>query len=92
MEKFSKKEAIKFGWSAMKSNFWFFVKFLIIAGLIYIIPDIILALIKDPTISTLLVVRSFEWVLYLFLSIGLINIALRIYDEKKAELSDLFSQ
>jgi len=46
MEKFSKKEAISFGWQTMKENFWFFVLLLILAGIIEFGPNIIQELLK----------------------------------------------
>lgn len=41
MQKFSIKEAIKFGWDAMKTNFWFFVGMLLIVWVIQFVPNIL---------------------------------------------------
>jgi len=46
VEKFSKKEAISFGWQRMKENFWFFVLLLVLVGIIQFGPDIIQGLLK----------------------------------------------
>jgi uncharacterized membrane protein len=90
-KKFSKGEAIRFGWNTMKNNLGFFVGLLILASSIIIILGILEALtVKGaPGFSFLLYVASV--VLQLIMEIGLIKIALKFADSTKAEIGDLFS-
>lgn len=76
MEKFNKKEAIKFGWDKMKANFWFF------AGAIIILVAITAILNLIPFVSLLSGIIS--W--------GLIAICLKIYNNEAVKITDLFSQ
>lgn len=89
-QKFSIGEAIEFGWNITKFNLGFFIVLLIIAGLILIIPGTFSQLTRHnaPGLSIILSIGSF--VLQLIIGMGLIRIALRFYDNEKAEFSDLF--
>lgn len=90
-QRFSKGEAVRFGWNMMKSNFWFFVGLLVLIIVIFI-P---LALIQGATEETApfisLIVRILSWMLELLMAIGLIRISLKFCDNEKGTLSDLFS-
>jgi uncharacterized membrane protein len=90
-KKFSKGEAIRFGWNTMKNNLGFFIGLLIIAGLITIILYVLQWLMeKDaPGLSSILSIVSV--VLGLIIEMGMIKIALKFADNSKAELGDLFS-
>lgn len=90
-KKFSKGEAIRFGWNTMKSNLGFFIYILIVAGLIVYILPITGKLTKEniPILSTIISIVS--WVLNLVIGMGLIKIALRFCDNKKVKFTDLFS-
>jgi uncharacterized membrane protein len=90
-KKFSKGEAIRFGWNAMKNNLGFFIGLLILAGSILIILSILQGLTVEgaPGFSFLLSIASV--VVQLIIEIGLIKIALKFADNTKAELGDLFS-
>ncbi len=90
-KKFSKGEAIRFGWNTMKNNLGFFIGLLLLAGSILIILSILQALtVKGaPGLSFLLSIAS--TVLQLIMEIGLIKIALKFADSTKAEIGDLFS-
>lgn len=91
-KKFSTDEAIRFGWNTMKSNLGFFIGLLIVVGLIYSVPDIILELVtKDAPILSI-IIWIVSWILSILVSMGLIKISLRFCDNEKARFSDLFSQ
>lgn len=77
MEKFSNKEAIKFGWEKMKANFWFFVGAILTTFAITLIINMII-----PILGSLI---------GMFLSLGLYLIALTIHDGGKPKFTDLFS-
>ncbi|MDI6752010.1 MAG: DUF975 family protein [bacterium] len=90
-QKFSKGEAIHFGWETMKTNLGFFIGLLIVAGLINSIPAIITGLLeKDaPILSIIISIASL--VLSMVIEMGLIRIAIRFCDNEKSEFSYLFS-
>jgi len=90
-QKFSKSEAIRFGWNTMKSNLGFFIGLLIVVGLISYGPTIIAELLKEdaPILSIIITIAS--WVLELIIGMGLIKIALRFCDNEKGKFADLFS-
>lgn len=75
--KFSKSEALKFGWKTMKCNFWFFVGALIIVGIVEVLTNI-------PLLGILF------WILFLIMQIGLLKILLKLYDNEKPSLGNLF--
>lgn len=84
--KFSKKEAIWFGWEKTKANLRFFIKVMIIVALIYLVPG----LFKEKGIITVVASLIF-WALQIIVDLGLIKISLRMHDGEKAAVSDLFS-
>ncbi|MFH1233046.1 MAG: DUF975 family protein [Patescibacteria group bacterium] len=90
-EKFSKKEAIKFGWEITKNNLVFFIGLLIVAGLISTIPSIISEAIKTNSFALYIVINIVSQILGLIIGMGLIRITLKFCDNKKGEFSDLFS-
>lgn len=90
-QKFSKSEAIRFGWNTMKNNLGFFIGLLVVAGLIYFVPDIIAELLKEDVPILSIIIRIASWVLYIVISMGLIRIALRFCDNDKGKFADLFS-
>ncbi len=89
--KFSKKEAIRFGWQTMKSNFWFFVLLLIVATLIPYVPDIIKHLVRAEALVFVIIVSLVSWALSAVIQVGLIRIALKFCDNQKGKYSDLFA-
>ena len=91
-QKFSKKEAIKFGWKTMKGNLGFFIVLLIILFLISFIPNQISEKLKDDYSVLSFITTIIGWILNTIVSLGIIKIALRFVNNEKGELSDLFSQ
>jgi uncharacterized membrane protein len=92
MEKFSKKEAIKFGWEIAKKKIKFFIPLLI---LVYGLPAFLNSLSdllkkENFLISFLLNVASS--ILSIIFSLGLIKISLKIYDNEEPKISDVISQ
>jgi len=90
-QKFSKSEAVRFGWNTTRSNFGFFIGLLIVVGLIYFIPDFIAELLKKDAPVLSFIIDIVSWALGIIVQMGLIKIALRFCDNKKAKLADLFS-
>lgn len=106
-QKFSRGEALRFGWSTMKSNFWFFVGFLILWGLLFWGPTALVVAISmiismiAPGIAMMFAMMAIgfspifyivHWTLIIVISMGLVKITLRFYDKEKGKISDLFSQ
>lgn len=105
--KFSKSEAIKFGWNTTKSNLKFFVVLLILVWIINLIPRILSFPVSfimpkgsfDDNYLTrmvisvifILIIAIVSWFLKNLVDIGLIKIALKFHDNQKPKLSDLFS-
>lgn len=87
--KFSKGEAIRFGWSKMKVNFWFFVVLLIIVGVVSSLPSMVGNLFRSiPVIAFLASIAAF--VLSIIVQLGLIRVNLEFVDNKKPKYDDLF--
>jgi len=90
-QKFSKSEAIQFGWTTTKNNLGFFIGLLIVVGLFYFVSSFITESIKaeDSILSS--IVSIIFWVLDIVIQMGLIRISLRFCDNGKGEFADLFS-
>jgi len=90
IQKFSKSEAIRFGWNVMKNNLGFFIGFLIVAGLIYCVPSIIVKLLPKDVFILSIIINIVSLVLQLIIGMGLIRVAIRFCDNEKGEFADLF--
>ncbi|MCL5432716.1 MAG: DUF975 family protein [Patescibacteria group bacterium] len=99
MSKFSKKEAIKYGWEKTIKNLRFFIILALILFSISFIPSFINAALTSsseggeyvgPATFSLILNFAF-WVLQMVVGIGLIKIYLRFIDSQEAKYSDLFS-
>lgn len=90
-QKFSIGEAVRFGWDTMKNNLWFFVGLLVVAGLVYFVPDIIADLIQEDAPIPALLITLGSVALDMIIQMGLVLIAIKFCDSEKAKLGDLFS-
>ncbi len=88
---FSKREAIKFGWETLKKNFGFLVSIIAIYLVISFVPDFVAkrAMEINPLIGYFLYIGGY--VLMIVALIGLVKISLKLYDNEKAKVSDIFS-
>ncbi len=91
-QKFSKGEAIRFGWDTMKSNLAFFIGLLIALVLLYTVPAIIAEMVTEVNIFLGIILYIADSALTIIISMGLVKIALRFCDKEKGRFSDLFSQ
>jgi hypothetical protein len=91
LKKFSKTEAIKFGWRAVNEDLGFLIILLITATAISSSPRIIqwLAAENIPIASYLFFAA--EWALGSFIAMGMLKIWLKYADGIKGEFRDLFS-
>lgn len=94
VDRFSKKEAVKFGWEAMKNNFLFFLVFLIVAwGISGGISSL-----QNPRLGPDHLFFPFffgvlEWVVSIFIALAYTKVGLRLSAEPGAtfEVSDTWS-
>jgi len=89
---FTKSEAIKIGWEAMKKNFWFFAGLLIITLLIEIIPTAIADSVKEKMLALYILLTIAAWVLQLIVEMGVVKITLDVLDKGTGNIGDLFSR
>jgi len=97
--KFSKSEAIRFGFEKAKQNWKFFIPVVLIAGLVNFsprvgpqvnwVPEQVFDQTMIPTILIAIVLEIAYWLLELIIGMGMIAIALKFVDGKKAQLGDL---
>ncbi len=95
IQKFSKGEAIRFGWDTAKSNLGFFIPFLIAFFALLVIPYKFIVLpAMEINIFLGFILFAADFALTIVISMGLVKIALRFCDNEneKGRFSDLFSQ
>jgi uncharacterized membrane protein len=90
--KFSKREAIQFGWKMAKSNLGFFVGLMIIWFLISIVFSGISQRVMEANFLLGIILGIVFFVLYVIVRMGFVKISLKFCDNEKAKFSDLFSQ
>lgn len=86
-KKFSKREAINFGWATFKNNAVFLLGILLASAVIPIIPQLIGGYLPGMGIIFLLI----SGFLQILVGMGLIKVTLKFCDNEKAEFADLFS-
>jgi len=92
VQKFSKREAISFGWDVAKNNLGFFILLLILVAVIFIVLDFIRELtLAKVNIFFLLIFYLIGIVVGTIIAMGLVKISLKFYDNEKVKISDLFS-
>jgi len=89
--KFSKSEAIRFGWETTKNNLGFFILLLLIAFPISAASSIIQKIFGDKVLSVNILLVVINSILSTVINIGFIKIALKFCDGQKAAIGDLFS-
>ena len=92
MNKFSRGEALSFGWQKTKENLPFFLGLIAVAGVIYYLPMIIADRFKDSAKLLYVVISLASAVVNWIIQLGMIRIALKFCDVQKANISDLFAE
>lgn len=88
---FSKGEAIRFGFEKAKKHLFFFVVlFLIWIGVSAVYGALHFAVIAQTGVEGYFLLNLVNWVFSSILTLGMIDIALKIVDNKKAEYKNLF--
>lgn len=90
-KRFSKGEAIRFGWKTVNDNLGFFIGLVLVWLLISYIPAFIVEALKQsaPLLSGLINIASS--LINIFIGIGILKIGLRFVDGEKASFEDLFA-
>ncbi len=89
--KFSKREAIVFGWQVMKQNLRFLIPLLLLSWVLLIAPNIAGSLLEGRRLLFSFI-RLLDIILTLIMSLGLTRIYLNFHDNVKSKITDLFSQ
>jgi hypothetical protein len=92
MEKFSKKEAIKFGWEIAKKKIKFFIPLLILVFGVSFLFDYLSDFVKRESFLISFLLTIIGVALSIIFSLGLVKISLKICDGEEPKISDLFSQ
>ena len=90
-KKFSKGEAIRFGWNTMKANFWFFVGLFMFTFVLYLALGFVEKLAENASPLFAFFINLAALPVQLFIGIGVIRITLKFCDNEKGGFSDLFS-
>ncbi|MBI4387853.1 MAG: hypothetical protein HY582_02260 [Candidatus Omnitrophica bacterium] len=90
MKKFSKREAIQFGWETMKANFPFFLGLLIAAFIIQAIPSWIAESIQKNSKFVAFLFNVVAAVVQIIVTLGMIRIALKFASGEKGQFEDLW--
>jgi len=88
-DKFSIKEALKYGWDSFKANAPFFVGLMVVMGILTIVPDAIAERLFEPKSAGLIIVKLLLRLVGLLLGMATTRISLDIYDTGKPNLSIL---
>lgn len=90
IKSFSISEALSFGFNTWKNNLGLFAVVMLVALLVYTLPEIIGSLTGLSSDNLLL--RITTRILTLIIGMGLIKILLKLHDNQKTDFTDLFSQ
>lgn len=91
MKKFNISDELSYGWETAKAHLPFFVVIILITLAVNFAPNIVVQSIQQevPILSGLLSLAL--WIVSMLVSLGAIKISLKIIDNKKAEIVDLFN-
>jgi uncharacterized membrane protein len=90
-KEFSKTDALRFGWSTMRSNLGFFIGLLIVVGIAFFVPNMITKLLMKNSRILSIIISISSWIFNVVIYLGLIRISLRFCNNKKAKFTELFS-
>lgn len=91
MQKFSRSEAIKFGWETTKANFWFWAGVLLTVFLVPFVINFSSDALPESPAWLYWIPNLISQIMGFGLSLGLVKISLMFVDGKKPTYSDLFS-
>lgn len=91
-QKFNWREAVSYGWEEMKKNIVFFIILLACVLVVYLIPEIPRALTEKKLPLVSLFFSIISTIVSMVIGMGMIRIALKLYDNQKPELKDLIPE
>lgn len=92
MKKFSKKEALQFGFTTTRKHFFFLAEIVLFLMLLNVLPGIITQIIReDFSVALSLLVSIMFGALQMVINIGLITISIRYVEGKQNTFKDLFT-
>jgi uncharacterized membrane protein len=89
--RFSKGEAIRYGWETVKGNLWFFIGLALLAILVILVPSELANLTRTSAPALSVIFNIFYYVLNGFIFMGMTKVALEFVDNRQARIADLFS-
>lgn len=90
-ERFSKPQALRFGWDVWRNNIGFFIKVLLIVLLVQVVSGLVSVHEENKTSLLMVFVNIFYNVVGIIISMGFVKISLGFCDGKKPEIGDLFN-
>ncbi len=93
-KKFSKGEAVRFGWDTMKRHLRFFVLIYLVYGAIFFIPRFVMNLVRPEAglqFVFMFAIQITVGLLALIAALGFIRVGLKFCDNEEARIGDLFS-
>ncbi len=86
---FSKKEAIRQGYEAVKKNFFLILKILVMLAFVYTIPNAVQKSVADNG-NLFIVIGILIWILNIIVNMGLIQISIKLAQQEKVVIRDIF--
>lgn len=89
---FSISAAVSYGWDAAKKHWGFLIVCIIILMATSFIPNLLSSLVarEDQPNIVSFIIQIIGWILQMAVSLGMIGVALKLYDKKKVEYKNLF--
>ena len=91
MQKFSKGEAVKFGWQTVKANFGFLLLVLLVTMTVPGALNFVSVPLASVSIALSILAQLASWSANIIFGMGLINISLKFCAGQKPVFEDLFS-
>ncbi len=88
---FSIKEALVYGWDVFKENIIFFIKVILLFLIFSLLIEYTAELAKSVSIFWYLVFNIVYWCFWIIITMGLIRIAIDLYENKEPKVYDVFS-
>ena len=87
MSKFSKSEALSFGWSQTKANLIFFLGILLTTAVVQFIPGWLSESVKKNIPFLSFILNIIGWIVQILITMGLIKVSLKLHDGAHPEFA-----
>lgn len=90
--KFSKREAIRFGWDTVKRHLGFFILIYLVYGVVIYVPALVIGFTKPQGIQWvfMILIRIALAIVALVVALGFIKVGLKFCDNEEAKVAHLF--